>query len=374
MLVLQSKRRLKFVANTTLLVLALLFSSLMLSWIVLPVFPHAIGKFWTSMHTRDFRDDASEAIASARSGDSQALADQLQDNFWHAIRKGDRAWPAKRKMLQALVRNAERSGDIQAMGNWAFYWRNLDDRDVDALAYWYGYLRHDPKQKIAAEQNLISAMVHFPNNFELLRFNLLVMREADNPRQSERLQQRLNALVTRNWRLEWRRKSRDVGGWHLGRGFSRLLQFDFADAATEFGDAFDLVSNSKRHRRLKRTNGELGFSVDLQSSSCCRVEFSLPTVSSTINLYPPAVPGIAITEIRVNVGDTSYQVEPDSVEARFMYRQKHWFHSTGDHESHLRISVMDALGNQPEGKLPATIEFRVQIDNDLSPQSGQNAS
>ncbi|MFT5111108.1 MAG: hypothetical protein ACI8P9_000419 [Parasphingorhabdus sp.] len=367
---LRSKRRMKVYANTTLLVLALIFAGLISIWVFVPVFPNAVGKLWTSVYVQDFRDGASDAIASASTGSTDSLADIIVSGAWQRVSKGDRAWPAKRKMLQALIQHLESSSDYSAMRHWADYWRAQDARDVDAMAYWYEALRHTEEGEVEGQAGLAKALLLFPDNFELIRFNSNVMAENGDIETSRKLHDSLLKLATSNWRLEWRRKSRQVASWYFGLAFSHLARLDFSAASSSFGSAFDLVSNSKLHRKLKRLNGEQAFSISSSDPQCCSIEIEIPTTSSTINIFPPAVTGISVSDISITVSGTEHRVSTEDIQGRYMFRNGKWFHSAGDEESHVRFSVMHILAGENVQKAPATLRFRAEINLVPTPAEG----
>ena len=335
---------------------------LTLIWSFIPLVPNAIGKQWISVYSKNVRDDASETIASATQGGIQNLIKKLENNTWRSISRSDRAWPAKRKMMAVLVNHFESNSDYDSMQQWADYWLQQDLRDVDAMAFWFESLRytHDRKQQGIA--GLERGLQLFPDNFELLKFNARIAAEKNQSELEVELLKRLRKLTTDNWRLEWRRKSRDVASWYLGKAGDNLYSFELSKMWASLGSIVDQVTNAKSHRKLKRNNGEKGFSIAECEQGRCAVEFSIPESSSTINLFPAAVSGISVSEFSISLSGTQYKIEPDEIQSRYMYRQGDWFYSVGDEESHVRISLMHLLGSTNNETRSVTLKFRAQVD------------
>jgi hypothetical protein len=359
---LSSRRKRKKFANLILLLLALIFVSLMALWLYVPIVPNAIGKQWISHYTEGVRDDASETIAASTQGGTQLLVKKLEANDWRAIRRSDRAWPAKRIMIQALVKKLEHAGDYDSVQRWAGDWLVLDPRDVHAMAYWYEALRHTTDRRVEGIDGLIKSLRLFPMNYELLRFNSRMLRASGKLHEAARLEKTLNKLTTNNWRLEWRRKSRDVTSWYLGLLAESLVELDFSALWSNFGSIIDLATNSKIHRKLKRHNGEQGFSLGQCKEDLCSINFDVPASSSTINLFPATVPGTSVSEFSITVAGEQHNIAANAVQSRYMYRDGAWFNALGDKDSHVRLSVMPVLGSTEDRTLPATLRFRVRVN------------
>jgi hypothetical protein len=359
---LNSQRKMKFFANTVLLVSALFFLGLTLIWSFIPLVPNAIGKQWISVYSKNVRDDASHTIASAAQGGVQNLIEKLESNTWRSISRSDRAWPAKRKMMAVLVNHFENKFEYGSMQQWADYWVQQDPRDVDAMAFWFESLRYTNNRKEQGIAGLERGLQLFPGNFELLKFNAKVAAERNQSELVGELHKKLRKLTTDNWRLEWRRKSRDVASWHLGKAGDNLSSFKFSKMWSSLGSIVDQVTNAKMHRKLKHNNGEKVFSIAKCKQGRCAVKFSIPESSSTINLFPAAVSGVSVSEFSISLSGMKYKIEPDEIQSRYMYRQGDWFHSVGDEESHVRISLMHLLGSTNNEAQSATLEFRAQVD------------
>ena len=153
-----------------------------------------------------------------------------------------------------------------------------------------------------------------------------------------------------------------MASWHLGKARDNLSSFELSKMWSSLGSIVDQVTNAKVHRKLKRNNGEKVFSIAKCKQGRCMVKFSIPESSSTINLFPAPVSGVSISEFSISLSGTEYKIGPDKVQSRYMYRDGDWFHSVGDEESHVRISLMHLLGSTNNEAQSATLQFSARFD------------
>ena len=105
-----------------------------------------------------------------RAGQTQPAIGLLEGKKWGEIQNRDRVYLMKRKLLETLAAQLHSTEQYRELLHWAEVWRELDERDVTAMAYWYEALRHTPDRREEGTRGLKEAWQRFPSNEALTRF------------------------------------------------------------------------------------------------------------------------------------------------------------------------------------------------------------
>jgi hypothetical protein len=144
---LQSKKRMKVIGNLVFLIFPLIFSSLFLLWAYQEEVVDEVGAWMVSSYEHQFKSEWKVTMRQLKAGETKPAIELLEKKKWGEIRNRDRIYPMKRKLLVALagqLHTAEQYGELL---HWSGIWRELDERDVTAMAYWYEALRHTPDRR-----------------------------------------------------------------------------------------------------------------------------------------------------------------------------------------------------------------------------------
>jgi len=143
----------------------------------------------------------------ARTGEDDALVALLETSRWRDIQFGDRIYPLKRKLLAHLCMNLKQRADYHALAHWSAQWMSLNERNLDARAFWYEAIRHVPGREREGLEGLFKNQHNFPDNVLLATFLVEAYRETDNTAAAESLihsiARDLADDVAENWELFW---------------------------------------------------------------------------------------------------------------------------------------------------------------------------
>ena len=131
-------------------------------------FVNKLGTDLTKVYIEYHEKQSFTALKALGGGDYEAVVDLLED--WEFFRKGDRAYPFKRKLLLQLAEELNTRERYEELNYWATVWVGLDDRDITAKAYYLESLRHDSQRYQEALDGLAREHRRFPLNKALKRF------------------------------------------------------------------------------------------------------------------------------------------------------------------------------------------------------------
>ncbi|SVC10200.1 uncharacterized protein METZ01_LOCUS263054, partial [marine metagenome] len=167
----------KVAVNSVFLVLAIAFSTLWLLWLYQANVVNDVGSWMKSSYTNRFESEKNEILRRLKRSEIMAAVELLEEKKWREIRLSDRAFRLKRQILQALMYQLHRAKRYEELLHWSGIWIAEDERNVNAIAYWYVALRHSPDRHDEGVQGLKREWHRFPTNDLLQKFNLKVLYE-----------------------------------------------------------------------------------------------------------------------------------------------------------------------------------------------------
>ena len=182
--ILQSKKRMKVVGNLMFLIFALIFSGLFLLWAYQEDMVDGMGAWMVSSYKEQFVSEGNATLQQLKGGHTQPAIELLGKKKWREIRNRDRAYPMKRRVLGSLSERLHRAEKYEELLHWAGVWRELDERDVTAMAYWYEALRHTSDRREEGTRGLKEAWQRFPSNAALTKFLTAATLVASGDRRS----------------------------------------------------------------------------------------------------------------------------------------------------------------------------------------------
>ena len=97
-------------------------------------------------------------------GETDEVVKLLRDPMWTDVLLDDRPYWLKREVLKALCMVFHANKDYKQLLHWVTMWRALDERDVDAMAFWYEALRHTADRQKFGITGLSEGQRKFPEN------------------------------------------------------------------------------------------------------------------------------------------------------------------------------------------------------------------
>ena len=207
------------------------------------------------------KEQSESALANLAEGNSESCINLLHD--WFYIKKGDRAYPFKRKVLAKLAMFLHARGRYEELKYWSEHWYGLNDRDITAGAYFFESLTHFDEHFLEGQQKLKSHFHRFPSNPVLKK----LMRKQDKS---------LAIDFNLGWKLYW----------NTSRGFNE-----------QEAKIFDLISLGDNRWEVK-----IDASNDVTQWRIDPPEYSLLEISEIVlvtedNLYPVLLEHVNLNEM-----------------------------------------------------------------------------
>lgn len=165
---------------------------------------NAVRDFWVDDYMQSLKDEAKVALALERkTGDPMPLIHLLGSSSWEKLGLGDRAYSIKRKMLARLCLNLQQQGHYESLIKWSDVWLSMNDRDLDARAFWFEGIRHSPERKSEGFEGLIANYHDFPQNLYLQRFLAAAYLDRGDAGAAVKVAKSLVSGVLSDWQIFW---------------------------------------------------------------------------------------------------------------------------------------------------------------------------
>ncbi|MDP6736760.1 MAG: hypothetical protein QF732_09730 [Nitrospinaceae bacterium] len=228
---------------------------------------NAIRHLWVTDYMQTRKDEAKAALVQEReTGSADTLIRLLELPSWKEMRLSDRAYRLKRKMLSRLCINLQQQRDYQRLIKWANIWLSINDRNLDARAFWFEGIRHVPGRETEGLEGLIANYHDFPENYYLHSFLVATYHDQGDTDAANRIimekARSVASDVVSRWQIFWTTSEYDVfskdRSEHLalqpGEGTETILQFELPADAT----AIRVDPPTKSHLRIRNLQTSLG--------------------------------------------------------------------------------------------------------------------
>jgi len=370
---LQSRKKIKVAVNLFFLVLAIVFSLLWFLWLYQENLVNNVGSWVISSYTNQFESEANDVLRQLSKGEITAAVELLEEKKWQETAIRDRAFAKKREILKRLAGTLHHAGRFKELLYWSDIWRSQDERNVDAMAYWYEALRHSPDRHAEGVEGLEREHVRFPANTLLNQFvskhkaeakNLIQdLKEGEIPashvveilKNPNRLQN-----VTQGWELRWQWKIR-----HVAIDYIRNLKQYLTDG--EWGDVWKapqvlwrILSDWNNSDQLHE-KGYLELSILPALDDRIHIRAEIPRNMSTLRIDLPSNSMIRIFELSWTIDGEPEQITPDNFEYVNLYQEDGSIKSDGHWDPFFRVNL---LGVRKAGESPlmkVDLSFRVAL-------------
>ncbi len=366
---LQSKKKMKVIGNLAFLVFALIFSSLFLLWAYQEEMIDEVGAWAVSSYKKQYDSEWKDTLRDLRAGQTQSAIALLEGKKWGEIRNRDRVYLMKRKLLETLaaqLHSTERYGELLY---WAEVWRELDERDVTAMAYWYEALHRTPDRREEGTRGLEEAWQRFPSNETLTKFVAAILVESgDSSAVAEmrsRHQQELINAMSQGWRVIW--------NWRIQQALARPVRIELSKhlRSWQLVAAWrDVVGISRSlwswrgDNRLRRT-GFTDFSIFTDDEDLVQVPLRIPKFMTTLRINPPPGSRVRISDIQIVVDNVVYPILisqlVDQRHYKRMVRNEEFLESQGTDDPWVRMNIVDIVGGSERKAVDAVLRFRAVI-------------
>ena len=369
-LVLQSKKKMKVIWNVVFLIFALIFSSLFLLWAYQEEMIDEVGAWAISSYRYQYDSEWKETLRELRAGQTQSAIALLEGKKWGEIQNRDRAYLMKRKLLETLATELHSTEQYSELLHWAEVWRELDERDVTAMAYWYEALRYTPDRREEGTRGLKEAWQRFPSNEALTKFltAATLVESGDATAVAEmrsRHRQQLVDAMSQGWRVIW--------NWRIQQALARPVRIELArhlrswqliTAWREFTGICRSLWSWRGDERLRRT-GFTDFSISPDDQEIVQIPLRIPKFMTTLRIDPPPGSRVRISDIQIVVDDVVHPISisqlVDQRHYKRMVRNEESLESQGADDPWVRMNIVDIVGGSERKVVDAVLKFRVAI-------------
>jgi len=255
-----------------------------------------LGDDWTAYYANSLNQEAKEALAEhKKTGDPTTLSTLITRSPWASVALGDRAYLMKRKMLATLSISLRNSRDYALMMQYAKEWIELNDRDLDARAFYYEALRHTPGREKEGLEGLELNQREFPANFFLTDFLIDAYQDTGASDAADRL-------------------------------ISMVAKKASADYLSAVWRIFWKTATDERFS-LKRS---IAAGIEAGDSGYGAIVFDLPRDATELRIDPPRNAQMRISTIKLLVGGQTQSIEPKRLKVHQMLRDGEFLIATGD--------------------------------------------
>jgi hypothetical protein len=379
--ILQSKKKMKVAVNLVFLVLAIAFSMLWLLWLYQGNVVNDVGSWMTSSYTNRFASEKREILRRLEKSEILAAVELLEEKKWREIRLSDRAFPLKRQILQALMYQLHRTKRYEELLHWSGIWIAEDERNVNAMAYWYEALRHSHDRHDEGLQGLKREWHRFPANNLLESFNLMMSYEKQGYKSLSSAmtigaKRYLSSAQdpdwfrsnTQGWELRWHWKIRHVIASYMRHQKQRLTDGEWGELWNAPQELWRTLLDWKNKEQLN-TKGYLQLSVFPDLDDRIHIRAEIPRNMSTIRIDLPPHIKMRISELGLTIDGESKHIARDDIEYEHFVENEGSIESDGHWDPFFQINLLgvDKAGEKP--LLVVDISFRATSLGDFGKET-----
>ena len=159
-----SKLQSKICVNALSMMSALVFVVVIFIVFSRPELVNKLGSHWIVVYMESYSSETEAMLGQLEKGETDEVVKLLENPKWMDVLLDDKPYWLKREVLKALCRGFHTNKDYKQLLHWATMWRDLDERDVDAMAFWYEALRHTTDRRKFGINGLSEGQRKFPEN------------------------------------------------------------------------------------------------------------------------------------------------------------------------------------------------------------------
>ena len=273
-----------------------------------------IGDYVEGKYLHYYKKQSKSAIKQIKKGDTSNAIDLL--NRWSDTKKGDRIYPLMRNVLIELSKQLHQTNQHEEMLHWAEIWRGLDDRDVEAMAYFAESIRNTPERRQQGMEMLTQLWQQFPLNSTVTVF---YNRATGAEKHKTPAQQAVSQEIER-YNLTWN------VFWDTGSGFNK--------------------KNTVAIQIKKKTEQ-------------WNISGKLPTNTKRLRLDPPNTLPFRLSQIKLQIDGAEFDISLDEVKLNMMSREHNWivFYSGVDPHFYFNVDQYMQLIEQDAADISITFSM-----------------
>jgi hypothetical protein len=284
-----------------------------------------LGEHLVEHHNRFYRLEARKILAHLNDGQIDSALKSFEKSEWASVLYNDRAYLHKRRVLSLLCKKLEAMKDYERLIQLASQWRQLHDRDIDAMAYWYEALRHSPDRKKEGLQGLIKGLDQFPSNALMTTFLFKAYLEVDDHENVEKLLDRrvkiAAKIVLSGWKLHWTTKTK-------------------------------LTKNKLNSRAVTISTDGTNFQY---------LTFELPPNTTRLRLDPPPFLTLSLSEIQLEIDGITQDFSESDVALKQMQHKNNSIVTLGQRNPYFYFKTRPYLKKSKNDIVHVVIRFRLAL-------------
>ena len=125
--------------------------------------------YWLGIYVKPHSTQHQQLMEQIGKGQTDQAINHLQ-TVWKKIQKNDRVYNFKRSLLFALTTKLHEQQRYSELLYWSSKWKAMDERDIDAIAFWYEALYRSTDRTKEGFDGLKREWNRFPYSFNLFKF------------------------------------------------------------------------------------------------------------------------------------------------------------------------------------------------------------
>ena len=366
MTILASKKKLQFAGNCVSMVTAGLVVIVFFLFQQQQGAVNKVGSWILSAYERPYLQEVEQALDWLHEGQLNSVVALLESGRWQSIQLGDRVYLQKRQVIRRLCEELTIATRYENLNYWSGIWRNLDERDVTAIAYWYESVRHMPGRAEEGRRGLQQAWQRFPQNPTLTRFYAAVLWEVGDTTtlRSAIGEARQKSLVAmrKGWRIHFGKHARDVLpalGKQLFDEIDRM-QWDAAKVSWSMLQREVFDSKVRRERRRGRRTVKVAITPEPEGRSS--IALQVPANITRLRIEPPETLKLVIGDIRLTMMGRTYKIPINAVHHKGI-KHHHGRLEVVDSASQIVFVVPDSPRSLGANLIEVELSFKVELSN-----------
>ncbi len=359
-----SKLQSKIYANALSMMGALVFVVVIFIVFSRPELINKLGSHSILFYRVSFSSEAKNVLgqlAYEKTGNAVKL---LQDPKWTNVLLDDKPYHLKREVLKSLCRVFHGNRDYKQLLHWVTVWRDLDERDVDAMAFWYEALRHTTDRRIIGVNGLFEGQQRFPGNVLFQKFYFQSQNNSGKPStQNLAISDKQKLIIQRalkGWELRWRWKLCHVLAEPVGELQQHFMNQNWGEAWSALIRMVQIVKLWAIDESIDE-KGYVVLSIDPDKDNWMHVSAVIPRQMSTLRVDLPPFSSAIISELNLTIDGILKSLSNDWFEYVNLVVDQDSIKAKGFEDSHfiLNMSSLDRFGDNQVMKI--NIRFKLSV-------------
>ncbi len=330
-----------------------------------------LGDLWLNAYLEPHSIQFKRLIEQVDNGQTEQAINQLQSE-WKDIQKRDRIYNFKSRLLFALAKELLRQRRYSELLHWSSEWVRLDERNIDAIAFWYEAIRNFPGREKEGLEGLIKSQRDFPESTLLSGFLIHAYRETGNTGAAESLIRSRTDLFFRQageeiidgWELELRWRAE-----HTTLVQNLIEHYDnnrWPEIWKSLKEIWKFYFVWKENKELYEKKQIREFSIQPDADGINTIVMSVdPVITTTIRIDPPSDSMLIISGIKLRINGQPMELTERMIEYANMYERDGYIWQTGMNKPRFYLKVAGLLGNIARTKAPIELEFKASLSDEF---------